>query len=150
MPRRRPLTADAVLAAALLSSLGLLSCAGPCPQPSRPSPPAAHPSLPARPPAPPPTARAAAPKALGIVIGRLPTGTLNAVTDVPGVRVGHVTHHRGAGRLDPGKGPVRTGVTVILPTSDDFWHNKRVGKSSRSAARGSVARQSERVGPRAS
>jgi D-aminopeptidase len=61
---------------------------------------------------------------LGILIGRLPPGGHNAITDVAGVRVGHVTHVRGAGALRVGEGPVRTGVTVILPTSDDFWHRK--------------------------
>ncbi|WP_437513814.1 P1 family peptidase [Sorangium sp. So ce1099] len=125
MPSRPHLYRVAALSAALLSSPSLLSCAGPRSQPSQPSPIAAPPSPPARPAAPPPAdgARRRA-RELGIVIGRLPTGKLNAITDVPGVRVGHVTHVRGAGRLDPGKGPVRTGVTVILPTSDDFWHSK--------------------------
>ncbi|WP_394843663.1 P1 family peptidase [Pendulispora brunnea] len=61
---------------------------------------------------------------LGITLGSLPTGKYNAITDVPGVRVGHVTHNWGFGKLIPGKGPARTGVTVILPTSDDFWHSK--------------------------
>ena len=42
-------------------------------------------------------------------------GPLNAITDVAGVEVGHVTLIRGAGRLVPGRGPVRTGVTAILP-----------------------------------
>ncbi|AKT37578.1 aminopeptidase [Chondromyces crocatus] len=55
---------------------------------------------------------------LGIVIGELPTGRWNAITDVPGVRVGHVTRIEGAGPLVPGKGPIRTGVTAILPTED--------------------------------
>jgi D-aminopeptidase len=52
---------------------------------------------------------------LGIVLGALPPGPLNAITDVPGVRVGQTTLISGAGRLVPGQGPVRTGVTVILP-----------------------------------
>lgn len=43
------------------------------------------------------------------------TGPLNAITDVAGVEVGHVTLISGKGRLVPGKGPVRTGVTAILP-----------------------------------
>ncbi|WP_437547320.1 P1 family peptidase [Sorangium sp. So ce367] len=111
------LPSGAALAAALLLP-SLLACAGPA---ARPAPPA--PSAGPHPPAPAGEARRRA-RDLGIVIGRMPTGRLNAITDVPGVRVGHVTHRRGTGRLDPGKGPVRTGVTVILPTSDDFWHNK--------------------------
>ena len=43
------------------------------------------------------------------------TGTYNAITDVPGVEVGHTTLISGSGRLVVGKGPVRTGVTAILP-----------------------------------
>ena len=42
-------------------------------------------------------------------------GPLNAITDVAGVEVGHVTLVDGAGRLVVGKGPVRTGVTAIFP-----------------------------------
>jgi D-aminopeptidase len=61
----------------------------------------------------------------GIVIGVLPSGPLDAITDVAGVRVGQVTKIEGAaGPLVPGTGPVRTGVTVVLP-NDDPW-NKRV------------------------
>lgn len=52
---------------------------------------------------------------LGIVVGRLPTGEANAITDVPGVRVGHVSLIAGEGPLRPGIGPVRTGVTAIWP-----------------------------------
>jgi len=42
-------------------------------------------------------------------------GPLNAITDVKGVQVGHVTLVSGNGKLEVGKGPVRTGVTAILP-----------------------------------
>jgi D-aminopeptidase len=52
---------------------------------------------------------------LGIRIGRLTPGTLNAITDVPGVEVGHVTLIQGDGPLRVGEGPVRTGVTAIWP-----------------------------------
>ncbi len=52
---------------------------------------------------------------LGITIGRIPTGEWNAITDVPGVLVGHTTLITGEGPLVIGQGPVRTGVTVILP-----------------------------------
>jgi D-aminopeptidase len=47
---------------------------------------------------------------LGIDIGRLPSGPANAITDVPGVRVGHTTLIEGD--------DVRTGVTVVLPPLD--------------------------------
>ena len=43
------------------------------------------------------------------------TGPLNAITDVAGVEVGLVTLISGEGKLVPGKGPVRTGVTAVLP-----------------------------------
>lgn len=52
---------------------------------------------------------------LGITIGALPAGTLNAITDVAGVRVGHATVIHGEGDLRPGHGPARTGVTAIHP-----------------------------------
>ena len=42
-------------------------------------------------------------------------GPDNAITDVAGVAVGYTTLIEGAGALRPGKGPVRTGVTAILP-----------------------------------
>ena len=61
---------------------------------------------------------------LGISIGVLTPGPLNAITDVEGVRVGHVTLNRGEGKLQPGKGPVRTGVTAILPHGGDLWNEK--------------------------
>ena len=49
------------------------------------------------------------------------TGPLNAITDVAGTAVGHVTLIEGEGRLDPGKGPVRTGVTAILTRPRGNW-----------------------------
>jgi D-aminopeptidase len=51
---------------------------------------------------------------LGIPFEGVP-GTLNAITDVPGVEVGQVTLVSGDGPLKVGAGPIRTGVTVILP-----------------------------------
>lgn len=60
---------------------------------------------------------------LGVTIGTLPTGPFNAITDVPGVRVGHTTLIEGSGRRKPGNGPVRTGVTVIMP-NDDIYNRK--------------------------
>ncbi len=60
----------------------------------------------------------------GINIGRYPSGGHNAITDVRGVRVGHVTLSHGSGRMKPGRGPVRTGVTVIIPAAGDLWRSK--------------------------
>lgn len=51
---------------------------------------------------------------LGIPFEGTP-GQFNAITDVAGVEVGHATIIKGDGRLVVGKGPVRTGVTAILP-----------------------------------
>ena len=45
-------------------------------------------------------------------------GSLNAITDVSGVQVGHTTLIEGEGKLIQGKGPIRTGVTAILPRGD--------------------------------
>jgi D-aminopeptidase len=51
---------------------------------------------------------------LGVPFDGVP-GPLNAITDVAGVEVGYKTLISGEGRLVIGKGPVRTGVTAILP-----------------------------------
>jgi len=53
-------------------------------------------------------------RALGIPFDGAP-GKLNAITDVSGVEVGHETLIQGDGKLKVGAGPVRTGVTAILP-----------------------------------
>ena len=47
-------------------------------------------------------------------------GPLNAITDVAGVEVGHATLIRGEGRLEVGRGPVRTGVTAVLPRGRSY------------------------------
>jgi D-aminopeptidase len=60
----------------------------------------------------------------GIVIGSLAIGPLNAITDVPGVKVGHSTIVEGEGPLAPGVGPIRTGVTAIWPHAGDLFHEK--------------------------
>ena len=51
---------------------------------------------------------------LGIALDGTP-GRFNAITDVPGVEVGYATLIEGEGKRTVGKGPVRTGVTAILP-----------------------------------
>jgi len=53
---------------------------------------------------------------LGLRVGRLEPGPLDAITDVKGVRVGHTTLNRGDA--------TRTGVTAILPHGGDLWHEK--------------------------
>ena len=55
---------------------------------------------------------------LGIAIGTLPPGEFNAITDVPGVRVGHTTLIYDEPRV------ARTGVTVILPREEAAWDNQ--------------------------
>ena len=58
---------------------------------------------------------------LGVQIGRMPSGAFNALTDVPGVRVGHVTLIRGG----PGDPPIlRTGVTAVLPHAGNLFREK--------------------------
>jgi D-aminopeptidase len=54
---------------------------------------------------------------LGISIGRLPTGTFNAITDVDGILVGHATV------IEDSPTTVRTGVTMILPRNNKIWTN---------------------------
>lgn len=56
-------------------------------------------------------------------IGSLDSGEKSSITDVNGVKVGHCTLIVGSGQLVPGKGPVRTGVTVILPGEEEPYTN---------------------------
>lgn len=56
-------------------------------------------------------------RANGLSIGTLPTGSLNAITDVPGVRVGHVTVRRDEPDPPAGRGVARTGVTAVVPAA---------------------------------
>ncbi|MQG75373.1 MAG: S58 family peptidase [SAR202 cluster bacterium] len=61
---------------------------------------------------------------LGIHIGHLCHGPQNSITDVEGVHVGHSTIITGEGRLIPGEGPIRTGVTVVLPHTNNLYRQK--------------------------
>jgi len=63
---------------------------------------------------------------LGVSIGRYPTGPLNALTDIGGVKVGHTTLVSGEGKLDRGKGPVRTGVSCVMP-AEDVYRERLIG-----------------------
>ena len=63
----------------------------------------------------PPAPRGPRPRACGIRIGRLEPGPHNAITDVPGVRVGHVTAWHDEEPPPAGRGIARTGVTVVVP-----------------------------------
>ncbi len=56
------------------------------------------------------------PREMGVVVGALPTGPLNAITDVSGVRVGQVTIVRGDS--------INTGVTAILPHGGNIFREK--------------------------
>jgi D-aminopeptidase len=64
---------------------------------------------------------------IGIPFDGIP-GKYNAITDVSGVEVGHTTLIEGTGKLEKGKGPVRTGVTAIFPAGKKYtpvfanWH----------------------------
>jgi D-aminopeptidase len=59
---------------------------------------------------------------LGVPFDGTP-GPLNAITDVAGVTVGHTTLISGDGKLQIGKGPVRTGVTAVLPRGPESMSN---------------------------
>jgi D-aminopeptidase len=63
---------------------------------------------------------------LGVAVGRLPAGPLNAITDVPGVYVGHCTVCWGGPAAQRGSGPACTGVTAIFPHAGDLWHERVV------------------------
>ena len=69
---------------------------------------------------PPGTAAQTKPRArdLGVPFDGTP-GAYNAITDVKGVEVGHTTLISGSGKLVVGQGPVRTGVTAVLPRGKD-------------------------------
>jgi L-aminopeptidase/D-esterase-like protein len=63
---------------------------------------------------------------LGIPFEGTP-GKFNAITDVAGVEVGYTTLISGDGKLEVGKGPVRTGVTAILPRGHDSLNDPVYG-----------------------
>ena len=67
---------------------------------------------------PPPITKAVRARDLGIPFEGTP-GAFNAITDVAGVEVGYTTLVEGDGKLVVGKGPVRTGVTAIIPRGHD-------------------------------
>jgi D-aminopeptidase len=64
---------------------------------------------------------------LGLINGVLTPGPHNAITDIDGVRVGHTTLIEGSGAHVAGSGPVRTGVTAVLPRSGDVFEDRVVG-----------------------
>jgi L-aminopeptidase/D-esterase-like protein len=89
-----------------LPGVGCAASSQAAPAPAKPTPVVAAPVTPG-----PAKSRA---RDLGITFGGT-AGPLDAITDVPGVEVGHTTLVSGEGRLVTGKGPVRTGVTAVLP-----------------------------------
>lgn len=64
------------------------------------------------------------PRALGLRLGTLDPGPRNTIGDVGEVKVGHVTLSSGEGKLVPGQGPIRTGVTVIVPHRGNVWRDR--------------------------
>src|SRR5712671_3004223 len=68
-----------------------------------------------------PTAKPRA-RDLGVPFDGTP-GPLNAITDISGIAVGHTTLIYGEGKLQVAKGPVRTGVTAVLPRGKDSMSN---------------------------
>ena len=65
---------------------------------------------------------------LGVPFSGTP-GKYNAITDVPGLLVGHTTLISGSGKLEVGKGPIRTGVTAILPHGRDIHKTVAAARS---------------------
>lgn len=61
------------------------------------------------------------PRDVGLHLGLLTPGPRNTIADVGEVRVGHVTLISGEGKLIPGRGPLRTGVTVVVPHPGNVW-----------------------------
>ncbi|MEA2070880.1 MAG: P1 family peptidase [Asgard group archaeon] len=62
----------------------------------------------------------------GLNVGEIPPAKKNFISDVPGVSVGHKTLIKGEGKLKVGKGPIRTGITIILlHTKNIFKHKVR-------------------------
>ncbi len=64
---------------------------------------------------------------LGYSLGRFQPGRHNAITDVRGVKVGHSTIIKGSGRMARKSGPIRTGVTAILPNESNVYFDRVVG-----------------------
>ncbi len=60
----------------------------------------------------------------GLRLGVVEPAAKNTIADVGEVRVGHVTLASGEGKCVPGKGPVRTGVTVIVPHRGNVWKDR--------------------------
>jgi D-aminopeptidase len=63
---------------------------------------------------------------IGIKLGVMEPGPHNAITDVQGVGVEHSTIIRGEGALRVGEGPIRTGVTAVIPHTGDVFREKSV------------------------
>ncbi len=65
---------------------------------------------------------------LEVTIGRLQAGKYNAITDVAGIKVGHVTHIENikTGKKEKESTAVRTGITAIVPGEDDYFNNHLV------------------------
>ncbi len=73
-----------------------------------------------------PTSRGPRLRELGLRIGRFETGPANAITDVQGVTVGHVTVRRDEPEPPAGRGIARTGVTAVLPGPVETLHREPV------------------------
>ncbi len=60
---------------------------------------------------------------MGHGIGNYKTGKYNAITDVKGVKIGHTTLIKGRGKIIGKEGPIRTGVTAIIPSDNVFFQS---------------------------
>jgi D-aminopeptidase len=106
-----------ILVLATVAGISAVAAAAPSAALAAPSP---APS--AAPPAAPAPAGKPRARDLGVPFDGTP-GPLNAITDVAGVTVGHTTLISGSGKLQVGQGPVRTGVTAVLPRGADSLNN---------------------------
>src|SRR5436309_9802591 len=75
----------------------------------------------------PPAARGPRLRELGLQLVALETGAANAITDVAGVTVGHVTVWRDEPDPPAGRGTARTGVTVVVPAGAGVVHPPLAG-----------------------
>jgi len=59
----------------------------------------------------------------GFRVGDLPSGEKSSIQDIEGITVGHIQLIKGEGKLKVGQGPVRTGITMINPSSENVFQN---------------------------
>jgi len=56
-------------------------------------------------------------------VGNIKAGPKASILDIKGVRISHFTMNQGKGKMETGKGPVRTGLTMVYPVSKNVWEH---------------------------